>query len=128
MTELHYLQREPLRIYFVSSEENAATLESFEDETQLGNGQDNFERCSIYRESSLLKGMRRKLCSLQAEEKGSESLISEPEPEPEPELEIEPERMKRRDDSGSREEFTSKISTSSHCLTRYLRSCEISEL
>ena len=49
MTELHYLQREPLRIYFVSSEENAATLESFEDETQLGNGQHNFERCSICR-------------------------------------------------------------------------------
>ena len=132
MTKLHYPQGEPLRVtkflYLVSLEENAATLESFEDETQLGNAQDNFERCSIYRESSLLKGMRRKLCSLQAEEKGSESLISEPEPEPEPELEIEPERMKRRDDSGSREEFTSKISTSSHCLTRYLRSCEISEL
>ena len=35
--------------------ENAATKESFEDETQLGNGQDNFERLDICGESSRLK-------------------------------------------------------------------------
>ena len=38
--------------------ENAATKESFEDETQLGNGQDNFERLDICGESSRLKDMR----------------------------------------------------------------------
>ena len=93
MTELHYLQREPLRIYFVSSEENAATLESFEDETQLGNGQHNFERCSICRESSPLRRMLRKLCSLRAEEEGSESLKKGTE---------------RRDDSGSRRKYATE--------------------
>ena len=35
--------------------ENAATKESFEDETQLGNGPDNFERLGICGESSRLK-------------------------------------------------------------------------
>ena len=93
MTELHYLQREPLWIYFVSSEENAATLESFEDETQLGNGQHNFERCSICRESSPLRRMLRKLCSLRAEEEGSESLKKGTE---------------RRDDSGSRRKYATE--------------------
>ena len=93
MTELHYLQREPFRIYFVSSEENAATLESFEDETQLGNGQHNFERCSICRESSPLRRMLRKLCSLRAEEEGSESLKKGTE---------------RRDDSGSRRKYATE--------------------
>ena len=87
MTELHF------RIYFVSSEENAATLESFEDETQLGNGQHNFERCSICRESSPLRRMLRKLCSLRAEEEGSESLKKGTE---------------RRDDSGSRRKYATE--------------------
>ena len=87
MTGLHF------RIYFVSSEENAATLESFEDETQLGNGQHNFERCSICRESSPLRRMLRKLCSLRAEEEGSESLKKGTE---------------RRDDSGSRRKYATE--------------------
>ena len=93
MTELHYLQRKPPRIYFVSSEENAATLESLEDETQLVNGQDNFERCSICGESSAWRRILLKLDSLRAEEEGSESLKKGTE---------------RRDDSGSRRKYATE--------------------
>ena len=47
----HYPQEEPLGNSIEFSKENAATEEFCEDETQLGNGQDNFERFSICKES-----------------------------------------------------------------------------
>ena len=54
----HYPQEELLGNSVEFTMENAATKESFEDETQLGNGQDNFERLDICGESSRLKDMR----------------------------------------------------------------------
>ena len=54
----HYPQEELLGNSVEFTMENAATKESFEDETQLGNGQDNFERLGICGESSRLKDMR----------------------------------------------------------------------
>ena len=54
----HYPQEELLVNSVEFTMENAATKESFEDETQLGNGQDNFERLGICGESSRLKDMR----------------------------------------------------------------------
>ena len=54
----HYPQEELLGNSVEFTMENAATKESFEDETQLGNGQDNFERLGICGESSRLKDIR----------------------------------------------------------------------
>ena len=53
---LRCLQEELLGNSVEFTMENAATKESFEDETQLGNGQDNFERLGICGESSRLFG------------------------------------------------------------------------
>ena len=72
-----------------SLEEKVATLESLEDETQSGNGQDNFQRCSICWESSLSKA-NPKLCALLAETLA---------------LESQNKGTKRRDDIGSREDL-----------------------
>ena len=51
---LRYPQEEHLRISLGFSEENEATEESFEDETQLGNGKDKIESPSICEESSVV--------------------------------------------------------------------------
>ena len=51
---LRYPQEEHLRISLGFSEENETTEESFEDETQLGNGKDNIESPSICEESSVV--------------------------------------------------------------------------
>ena len=51
---LRYPQEEHLRISLGFSEENEATEESFEDETQLSNGKDKIESPSICEESSVV--------------------------------------------------------------------------
>ena len=51
---LRYPQEEHLRISLGFSEENETTEESFEDETELGNGKDNIESPSICEESSVV--------------------------------------------------------------------------
>ena len=127
--------------------ENAATKESFEDETQLGNGQDNLERLGICGESSRLKDMResfslekvtlrrrvmrrsweelgnlmrfssfsepllmealrRRLCLLRAERMGSVSQNK---------------GTKRRDDIGSREDYTTEFSHQEKTTTAKVR-------
>ena len=88
-----------------SSEEKVATLESLEDETQSGNGQDNFERFSICWESSLSKACP-KLRSLLAEKLVLESLKK---------------GTKRRDDIGSREEYTTEFSHQEKTTTAKVR-------
>ena len=50
----HYPHEEPLRTSSGFSEENAATKESFEDDTQLGNVQDNTESPGICEDSTFL--------------------------------------------------------------------------
>ena len=143
--------------------ENAATKESFEDETQLGNGQDNFERLDICGESSRLKDfflkkvtLRSRLMRTSLEEQGNFERCSsfwEPllmEDVCRMRCSLRAERMgsvsqnkgtKRRDDISSREDLvnttefshqekttTAKVRFPLHLMTRYLRSCEISEL
>ena len=121
----HYPQEELLGNSVEFTMENAATKESFEDETQLGNVQDNFERLGICGESSRFKDMResfslkkvtlrRRVMRRSLEEHGNlERCSSFSEPLVMNVL---------QSDRGK-----SKISNSSHRLTRYLRSCEISE-
>ena len=111
----HYPQEELLGNSVEFTMENAATKESFEDETQLGNGQDNFERLGICGESSRLKDIREPFslkrviirCGVEPCNCGLYNRILT---------------------SGENDHGKSKISLSSHRLTRYLRSCEISEL
>ena len=88
-----------------SSEEKVATLESLEDETQSGNGQDNFQRCSICWESSLSKAYP-KLCGLLAKTLTLESLKK---------------GTKRRDDIGSREEYTTEFTHQEKTTTAKVR-------
>ena len=68
-----YPQEEHLRISLGFSEENEATEESFEDETQLGNGKDNIESpilcCAIGR-PAIFSRHYLETCFLQAEEMG----------------------------------------------------------
>ena len=144
---LRYLQEELLGNSVEFTMENAATKESFEDESQLGNGQDNFERLGICGESSRLKDMResfslkkvtlrrrvmrrsleeqgnlercssfsvlllmedvrRKMCSRLAERKGSVSQNK---------------GTKRRDDIGSREDYTAEFSHQEKTTTAKVR-------
>ena len=113
-----------------SSEEKVATLESLEDETQSGNGQDNFERCSICWESSLSKACP-KLRSFLAE-KVYKTLFGDIRDIWERCLESSPfkEEMgseslkkgtKRRDDIGSREEYTTEFSHQEKTTTAKVR-------
>ena len=90
----HYPQEEPLGNSIEFSKENAATEEICEDETQLGNGQDNFERFSICKECIisqwLYQGCSHRVLWLESvsQKKGTE----------------------RRDDSGSRRKYATESS------------------
>ena len=132
--------------------ENAATKESFEDEIQLGNGQDNFERLErlerlLCRESSRLKDMRElfflekvtlmsRLMRTSLEEQGNfERCTSFWEPLPMEGVcrmmcSLRAERMgsvsqnkgtKRRDDIGSREDYTTEFSHQEKTTTAKVR-------
>ena len=100
----HYPQEELLGNSVEFTMENAATKESFEDETQLGNGQDSYFP-DMREPFSLIRVIIR--CGVEPCNCGLYNRILT---------------------SGENDHGKSKISLSSHRLTRYLRSCEISEL
>ena len=126
--------------------ENATTKESFEDETQLGNGQDNFERLGICGESSRLKDMResfslkkvtlrRRVMRRSLEEQGNLercSFFSEPllmevlrrisSPLAESMGSVSQNKgTKRRDDIGFREDYTTEFSHQEKTTTAKVR-------
>ena len=133
----HYPQKELLGNSVEFTMENAATKESFEDETQLGNGQDNFERLGICGESSRLKDMResfslKKVVIRSGVKHLFETLLDDIRDILERCLESSPfkEEMgseslkkgtKRRDDIGSREEYTTEFSHQEKTTTAKVR-------